>query len=213
MPVMRKLLALLALAFAACATTTAPDVQQETAAVSQTVDAWHKAAADADEGRYFGLMTADAVFLGTDATERWNAAGFREFAHPYFAKGKAWTFVPHDRHVMISPAGDVAWFDEKLDSASYGDCRGSGRLGLVDDDLGQAVAVAQVDEYEAAVVAPAMNPAGNPNLTPGVPRAQLAARDLAVRGGKAERCFRRDRAGLTHAPHRTGTVAEPGRSG
>jgi ketosteroid isomerase-like protein len=128
MPVMRKLLALLALAFAACATSTAPDVQQETAAVSQTVDAWHKAAADADEGRYFGLMTADAVFLGTDATERWNAAGFREFAHPYFAKGKAWTFVPHDRHVMISPAGDVAWFDEKLDSASYGDCRGSGVL-------------------------------------------------------------------------------------
>lgn len=128
MPVMRKLLALLAIAFAACATTTPRDVQQETAAVSQTVDAWHKAAADADEGRYFGLMTADAVFLGTDATERWNAASFREFAHPYFAKGKAWTFVPHDRHVMISPAGDVAWFDEKLDSASYGDCRGSGVL-------------------------------------------------------------------------------------
>lgn len=128
MPVMRNLLALLAIAFAACATTTPRDVQQETAAVSQTVDAWHKAAADADEGRYFGLMTADAVFLGTDATERWNAASFREFAHPYFAKGKAWTFVPHDRHVMISPAGDVAWFDEKLDSASYGDCRGSGVL-------------------------------------------------------------------------------------
>lgn len=128
MPVMRKLLALLAIAFAACATTTPRDVQQETAAVSRTVDAWHKAAADADEERYFGLMTADAVFLGTDATERWNAASFREFAHPYFAKGKAWTFVPHDRHVMISPAGDVAWFDEKLDSASYGDCRGSGVL-------------------------------------------------------------------------------------
>lgn len=125
---MRNLLALLAIAFAACATTTPRDVQQETAAVSRTVDAWHKAAADADEGRYFGLMTADAVFLGTDATERWNAASFREFAHPYFAKGKAWTFVPHDRHVMISPAGDVAWFDEKLDSASYGDCRGSGVL-------------------------------------------------------------------------------------
>lgn len=128
MPVMRNLLALLAIAFAACATTTPRDVQQETAAVSRTVDAWHKAAADADEGHYFGLMTADAVFLGTDATERWNAASFREFAHPYFAKGKAWTFVPHDRHVMISPAGDVAWFDEKLDSASYGDCRGSGVL-------------------------------------------------------------------------------------
>jgi ketosteroid isomerase-like protein len=128
MPVMRNLLPLLAIAFAACATTTPPDVQRDTAAVNQTVDAWHRAAADADEGRYFGLMTADAVFLGTDATERWDAASFRAFAHPYFAKGKAWTFVPHDRHVMLALAGDVAWFDEKLDSASYGDCRGSGVL-------------------------------------------------------------------------------------
>jgi hypothetical protein len=33
---------------------------------------------------------------------------------------------PHGRHVILSPAGDVAWFDEKLDSASYGDCRGTG---------------------------------------------------------------------------------------
>jgi hypothetical protein len=55
---------------------------------------------------------APIVFLGTDATERWDLAAFREFAHPYFAKGKAWTFVPR-RHVILSPAGDVAWFDEK----------------------------------------------------------------------------------------------------
>lgn len=36
---------------------------------------------------------------------------------------------PHGRHVILSPAGDVAWFDEKLDSASYGDCRGTGVVG------------------------------------------------------------------------------------
>lgn len=71
-------------------------------------------------------MSDDFVFLGTDATERWDLAAFREFSHPYFAKGKAWTFVPRDRHVMFSPDGDVAWFDEKLDSASYGECRGTG---------------------------------------------------------------------------------------
>ena len=29
---------------------------------------------------------------------------------------------------MLSSKGDVAWFDEKLDSASYGDVRGSGVL-------------------------------------------------------------------------------------
>ena len=96
--------------------------------VNAVVDDWHKAAADADETRYFRHMTADAVFLGTDSTERWDTKSFREFAHPYFAKGTAWTFTPRERHVMLSPDGNVAWFDEKLDSASYGDVRGSGVL-------------------------------------------------------------------------------------
>jgi ketosteroid isomerase-like protein len=98
--------------------------------VNHVVDDWHKAAADADadESRYFGHMTSDAVFLGTDSSERWDAPSFRAFAHPYFAKGKAWTFTPRERHVMFNERGDVAWFDEKLDSASYGDVRGSGVL-------------------------------------------------------------------------------------
>src|SRR5256885_2363070 len=103
-------------------------VEQETAAVNRTVDDWHKAAAEADEARYFGHLTADSVFLGTDATERWDYAAFRAFAHPYFAKGTAWTFTPRNRHVMIDPDRDTAWFDEALDSASYGECRGTGVL-------------------------------------------------------------------------------------
>jgi hypothetical protein len=61
-------------------------------------------------------------------SERWEKVAFREWAHPYFAKGKAWTFTPHDRHVYVSARGDAAWFDERLDSASYGECRGSGAL-------------------------------------------------------------------------------------
>ena len=123
---MHRLLPLALLLLASCATTI--DMQQEAATVNGVVDDWHKAAAEADEGRYFGHMTADSVFLGTDATERWDYAAFRAFAHPYFAKGTAWTFVPHDRHVMIDSSGDTAWFDEALDSASYGQCRGTGVL-------------------------------------------------------------------------------------
>jgi ketosteroid isomerase-like protein len=119
-----KRLLLLLLAFATACTTAAP----QPADVNRVLDDWHKAAADADESRYFGYAAPDFVFLGTDATERWNLASFREFSHPYFAKGKAWTFVPRDRHVDFSPDGNVAWFDEKLDSASYGECRGSGVL-------------------------------------------------------------------------------------
>ncbi|HEX8172627.1 MAG TPA: nuclear transport factor 2 family protein [Thermoanaerobaculia bacterium] len=108
----------------ACATSATPDA----ASVDRTLDAWHAAAARADEPAYFGAMAPEFVFLGTDATERWDRTSFRNFAHPYFAKGTAWTFVPRDRHVIFSPRGDVAWFDEKLDSKSYGECRGSGVL-------------------------------------------------------------------------------------
>src|SRR3954447_24526832 len=85
--------------------------------IDAMLDGWHDAAAKADEARYFGAMAPEFVFLGTDAAERWDLASFRAFSHPYFAKGTAWTFVPRDRHVILSPRGDVAWFDEKLDSA------------------------------------------------------------------------------------------------
>lgn len=118
---MKRLLPLTLLLLAACAS--APPRIDD---VSHVLDDWHKAAADADESRYFGYAAPEFVFLGTDGSERWDLASFRAFAHPYFAKGKAWTFVPHDRHVQAGPREDVAWFDEKLDSASYGECRGTG---------------------------------------------------------------------------------------
>jgi ketosteroid isomerase-like protein len=116
---MRRLLILFLIA--GCAT-----VQHTGADVDRLVDDWHRAAAEADETRYFGHMTSDAVFLGTDATERWDRAAFRAFAHPYFERGKAWTFVPRHRNVVVD--GNVAWFDEVLDSATYGECRGTGVL-------------------------------------------------------------------------------------
>lgn len=97
-------------------------------AVAAVLDAFHGAAARADEKAYFALLAPNAVFLGTDATERWDKTAFRAFARPYFAAGKAWTFIPRDRHVDVSQDGRVAWFDELLDSASYGECRGSGVL-------------------------------------------------------------------------------------
>jgi hypothetical protein len=101
-------------------------------AIEATIDAFHAAAAKADEKAYFDLLAPSGVFLGTDATERWDKAAFQAFAHPYFAKGAAWTFVPRDRHVSFSTDGRVAWFDELLDSASYGECRGSGVLEKID---------------------------------------------------------------------------------
>lgn len=94
--------------------------------IGQVLDDFHKAASDADEARYFGHIADDGVFIGTDATERWDRKTFREYAHPHFAAGKGWTYAPRDRHIDIH--GDVAWFDELLDNAKYGECRGTGVL-------------------------------------------------------------------------------------
>jgi len=98
------------------------------AGVTAVLDDWHAAAAAADETRYFGHFAAGAVFLGTDASERWTVEEFRRYAHPYFARGKAWSFHAVERHVSFSPDGAVAWFDEKLDTPNLGPARGSGVL-------------------------------------------------------------------------------------
>jgi len=92
------------------------------------LDEWHLAAARADANAYFSLMAPGAVFLGTDATERWTKDEFRIWAEPYFKKGKAWTFKAVKRHVSYSSDGNTAWFDEDLDTPNLGPARGSGVL-------------------------------------------------------------------------------------
>lgn len=93
--------------------------------INQVVDQWHKAAADADFDTYINLMTNDAVFIGTDATENWQLAEFKAFAKPYFDRGKAWSFTPIERNIYT--ANGVVYFDELL-STQMGICRGSGVL-------------------------------------------------------------------------------------
>jgi len=93
-----------------------------------TLDALHAAASRADGAAYFALFAPDAVFIGTDATERWDLAAFRAYCEPYFARGQGWTYVPVERHVVRSPGSDMAWFDERLNNEKYGETRGSGVL-------------------------------------------------------------------------------------
>ncbi|MBT8296276.1 MAG: nuclear transport factor 2 family protein [Gramella sp.] len=95
--------------------------------VNKTIGKWHKAAAEANFDKYFNLMTDDAVFIGTDATENWTAPEFKEFAKPYFDSGKAWTFSTIDRNLYVHENLRVVWFDELLDT-HMGICRGSGTL-------------------------------------------------------------------------------------
>jgi len=101
-------------------------------AINATLDAVHDAASKADGNRYFGLYSKDAIYIGTDAAERWTIAEFRAYAEPYFAKGKGWTYRPRERHVVVTdnPCTCIAWFDELLDSESYGTSRGTGVMVL-----------------------------------------------------------------------------------
>lgn len=102
------------------------------AAVAAVLDDWHLAAAQADEARYFGHLAEEAVFLGTDGTERWAKPAFRAFAHPFFARGKAWSFRATRRTVAFAGKGSVAYFEEDLATPNLGPCRGSGVLELRD---------------------------------------------------------------------------------
>jgi SnoaL-like protein len=99
-------------------------------AAADALDDFHDAAARADEERYFAHFARGGVFLGTDATERWDVAAFRAYAHPHFARGKAWSFRGVRRHVTVR--GDLAWFDEELETQNLGPARGSGVLSLRD---------------------------------------------------------------------------------
>ena len=112
----------------AAAPAQSPDGMFARGTIAGILDAWHGAAAAADEEKYFSYFTPDAVFLGTDASERWTRDEFRKWAHPYFARGKAWSFKATSRWISFSPDRGVAWFDEALDTPNMGPCRGSGVL-------------------------------------------------------------------------------------
>lgn len=97
--------------------------------INQQLEAWHKAAADADFDAYFELMTDDAVFIGTDADENWQLEAFKAYAKPHFDLGKAWSFSTLERTIYHPKKSKIAWFDELLDT-QMGICRGSGVLRL-----------------------------------------------------------------------------------
>ena len=90
---------------------------------------------DAHEGNYetyFERYTSDAVFLGTDKTERWTIQEFKEYAKPAFADGHGWTYEVVERNWEGS--GDTRCFDEILFNEKYGHCRGTGVVELINGE-------------------------------------------------------------------------------
>ena len=99
--------------------------------IADSLDALHAAASKADSQRYFNLFSEDAIFFGTDATERWNLAEFKNYVTPFFSKGQGWTYGATERHIFFSDDKKTAWFDERLHNKFYGECRGTGVFSLI----------------------------------------------------------------------------------
>lgn len=95
--------------------------------LDQLITNWHHAAAVADEEGFFGAMGAEGVYIGTDASERWQRDELREWAKSAFERESAWAFTAKNRKIQVSEDGRHAWWDELLDTW-MGVCRGSGVL-------------------------------------------------------------------------------------
>ncbi len=107
----------------------AQSLSEDELAVIAVLDDFHDAAAKADSERYLGHMTARAVFLGTDETERFPMQPtFREYVKSRFAAG-GWSYHSVNKNITFSVDQSVAWFDETSISNNTGSrFRGSGVL-------------------------------------------------------------------------------------
>ena len=118
----------LCLALTACSATGFSSGLDPRIEIDLVLDDFHRAAAQADGERYFDHFAEDAVFYGTDATERWSVEELMEYADPHFSQGRGWKYNATERNIFVSRSGDTAWFDERLMNEKYGEVRGSGVL-------------------------------------------------------------------------------------
>ena len=117
------------------------------AEVAAVLDAFHAAAAAADEEQYFATLAPEAIFLGTAPGERWQGSGFRDFVHSRFSRGKGWAYRPSARSIDVSEDALTAWFDETVDNDHYGSCRGTGVLRRHDDGW-------KIEQYNLTIPVP-----------------------------------------------------------
>lgn len=95
--------------------------------LDEMISKWHRAAATADEDTFFGMMTPDAIYIGTDTTERWLRDTFKTWSAFAFDRSVAWDFTASQRNVNLSKDGNTAWWDELL-VTWMGPCRATGIL-------------------------------------------------------------------------------------
>ena len=109
-----------------------PDDELTRFVIDSLINEWHHAAAIADEKTFFGFMTEEAIYIGTDTSERWQRDELAKWSQKYFDRNSAWDFKPISRNITFGPGKNIAWFDELLDTW-MGVCRSTGIVELVED--------------------------------------------------------------------------------
>lgn len=111
-----------------------PQGEPPEVAAAAALDAMHAAAARADGAAWADRLAPGLVWIGNETSERWDREAFLGFAAPVFARGEGWTYATRGsgRYRQLTLAPDpcncVAWFNEVLDSVTYGTARGEGLL-------------------------------------------------------------------------------------
>jgi ketosteroid isomerase-like protein len=96
------------------------------------MERWHLAAAEADAKHFFELMADDAIYIGTDPTERWLASELQEWSQAAFEEAPAWDFKALERNWGIDSSKTLAWCDEILQTW-MGKCRATAILRKEED--------------------------------------------------------------------------------
>lgn len=137
--------------------TNCPGDDREVMIIDSIMNEWHHAAAVADEESFFGRMTEDGIYIGTDPTERWLRDELAHWSKKYFDRESAWKFTPMSRNIKMGSVGQIAWIDELLDTW-MGTCRSTGILVLKDGEwkiihyhLSIAVPNDKVDAYKVLI--------------------------------------------------------------
>jgi len=104
----------------------------QSVAIDALLDGLHQDAREGNFQTYFARYSSDAVFLGTDKTERWTIEEFKAYAKPAFADGHGWTYTVVKRNWEGS--GNTRWFDEILFNKKLGHCRGTGVVQLINGE-------------------------------------------------------------------------------
>ena len=108
------------------------NADDENERINALLDGLHQDAHEGNFENYFNRYSPDAVFLGTDKTERWTIKEFKAYAEPAFSDGHGWTYKVVERN--LEGGGNTLWFDEILFNEKLGHCRGTGVLQLINGE-------------------------------------------------------------------------------